>query len=103
MKNVFYLIFLSFLLFAVTDAFSQIRRPGDPRYPGSGRTGGRDPNIDERLRPKEKPKPVSTDALLDSLRKKDENREDSVVYSARYIRYTTIGTLRDSTKVLQLD
>ncbi len=103
MKNALYLIFLSIFLFGGTDIFSQIRRPNNPRYPGNGRTGGTDQNIDERLRPKEKPKPVSTDALLDSMRKKDENREDSVIYTARFIRYTNIGTLRDSTKVLPLD
>ena len=97
MKSVVYVIFLFVFLLAGLDAFSQFGRSGsgNPRSPTrggqNGRQGGNNENIDERLRPKEKPaNPVSTDALLDSLRKKDEARQDSVVFTARYIRYTTL-------------
>ena len=41
--------------------------------------------------------------VLDSLRKKDDERQDSIIYTARYIRYTTLGLLTDSTKTLPLD
>jgi hypothetical protein len=46
---------------------------------------------------------VSDDELLDSLRKKEDNKKDSVVFSARYIRFTMERFLSDSTQTFALD
>lgn len=40
---------------------------------------------------------------LDSLRKKEEQKEDSVVYTAKFIRYTTRQLLDKATQTLQID
>lgn len=40
---------------------------------------------------------------LDSLRDLDENGTDSVVFTSRYIRYTTLGLLKDSTQTIPID
>ena len=42
-------------------------------------------------------------AELDSLRKKEESSEDSVVFDAKYIRYTSLDLLADSTQTIPLD
>ncbi len=43
------------------------------------------------------------DAELDSLRKLDEEGRDTVIFTAKFIRYTTIGLLKDSTQTIPLD
>lgn len=40
---------------------------------------------------------------LDSLRKKTDESSDSVVYTARFIRYTTLGLAKDSIQTFQID
>lgn len=40
---------------------------------------------------------------LDSLRKKEESKRDSVVFSAKYIRYTTYNLTKDSIQTLAID
>ncbi|MFM6954477.1 MAG: hypothetical protein ACKOWL_05785, partial [Sphingobacteriaceae bacterium] len=40
---------------------------------------------------------------LDSLRKREESRKDSVVYTAKYIRFTNLRMLNDSLRTQQLD
>jgi hypothetical protein len=40
---------------------------------------------------------------LDSLRKIDDQRRDTMVITAKYIRYTSIGLLKDSTRTVPLD
>lgn len=40
---------------------------------------------------------------LDSLRKAEESRKDSITYSARHIRYTTAELLKDSTQIFSID
>ena len=42
-------------------------------------------------------------AELDSLRKIEESSEDSVVFDSKYIRYTTLNLLADSTQTIPLD
>jgi hypothetical protein len=44
-----------------------------------------------------------TGAELDSLRKKEENKKDSIVTNSKYIRFTTANRLKDSTYTLPLD
>lgn len=48
--------------------------------------------------------PVLTgDALMDSLRKKEENKHDSVVFNSKFIRVTNERLLTDGTTLLPLD
>ncbi|RYY29794.1 MAG: hypothetical protein EOP41_01945, partial [Sphingobacteriaceae bacterium] len=49
------------------------------------------------------PKPLTDDQLLDTLRKRDEHKSDSVVYNSKFIRITNAGLLNDSTQVIPLD
>ena len=44
-----------------------------------------------------------TSISLDSLRKREESRKDSVVPTAKYIRYTNLAMLKDSIYTLQID
>ncbi|SEO66343.1 putative porin [Mucilaginibacter sp. AW1-7] len=46
---------------------------------------------------------VSDDELLDSLRKKEDNKKDSVIFSAKFIRVTMERFLSDSTQTFALD
>lgn len=43
------------------------------------------------------------EGLLDSLREREESDEDSVVATAKFIRYTNLGLLADSTQTLPID
>lgn len=91
------ILFLFFVLSAGTlSVIAQIRpaqRPGQrPDERPQDRTREREPA----------PEPTG-DALLDSLRKKEEEKQDSVIYTARYIRYTTLDMLKDSTRLMQID
>ncbi len=42
-------------------------------------------------------------AELDSLRKKEEGKADSLVYTSKFIRYTTVNLLKDSTQTHPID
>lgn len=46
---------------------------------------------------------VKDNKELDSLRKREEEGQDSVVFSAKYIRYTTLKLTKDSIQTLALD
>ena len=46
---------------------------------------------------------VSDDELLDSLRKKEDNKRDSIVFSSKFIRVTMERFLSDSTQTFALD
>lgn len=46
---------------------------------------------------------VNDNKLLDSLRKKEESGKDSVIFTARFIRYTTLKLTKDSIQTLPLD
>ena len=48
-------------------------------------------------------KPLTADQLIDTLRKKEQNRKDSVVFSSKFIRVTNERLLNDSTQLLPLD
>ena len=48
---------------------------------------------------KQTPKALS----LDSLRKREESAKDSIVYTAKHIRYTLAGLLKDSIQTIPLD
>ncbi|RZK83117.1 MAG: hypothetical protein EOO92_00305 [Pedobacter sp.] len=46
---------------------------------------------------------VGSNKELDSLRKRDEAGSDSVIFTSKYIRYTTLKLLKDSIQTLALD
>lgn len=46
---------------------------------------------------------VNDNKLLDSLRKKEESGTDSVIFTSRFIRYTTLKLTKDSIQTLPLD
>lgn len=46
---------------------------------------------------------VNQNKELDSLRSKLENSKDSVIFTSRFIRYTTLGLTKDSIQTLALD
>lgn len=48
-------------------------------------------------------KPMTEAEMMDSLRRKEENKHDSVVFSAKFIRVTNERLLSDSTQVLPID
>ncbi len=48
-------------------------------------------------------KPLTDDQLLDTLRKRDEHKGDSVIFTSKFIRITNERLLNDSTQVLPLD
>lgn len=50
-----------------------------------------------------KAKPLTDEQLLDSTRKKLEHKDDSVIFTSKFIRVTNERLLNDSTQVLPLD
>ncbi len=42
-------------------------------------------------------------SALDSARAKEDNKKDSVVFSAKYVRYTNLNTMKQYTKTFQID
>lgn len=46
---------------------------------------------------------IGDNKALDSLRKREDSAKDSVVFTARFIRYTTIKLSKDSIRTLQID
>ncbi len=48
-------------------------------------------------------KPLTDDELLDTLRKRDEHKGDTVIFTSKFIRVTNEKLLNDSTQVLPLD
>lgn len=48
-------------------------------------------------------KPLTDDEVLDTLRKRDEHKGDTVIFTSKYIRVTNEKLLNDSTQVLPLD
>lgn len=46
---------------------------------------------------------VGNNKELDSLRKKEEDKKDSVVFTAKYVRYTTLALTKDSIQFFPID
>lgn len=42
-------------------------------------------------------------SALDSARAKEDSKKDSVVFTARYVRYTTLAMMKQSTRTVQID
>lgn len=81
MKNFFFALFL-FCVLGSNYAFSQIQ----PNNPPRSKTPEKDVN-----------------AELDSLRKLEDEGRDTLIITSKYIRYTTLGLLQDSTQTLPID
>lgn len=86
MKNVLFRLFLFALLFSTIEAAAQRRLPRPTQTP--------------RDRTSTQP---SASAELDSLRKIEDEARDTLIITAKYIRYTNVGLLQDSTQTLPLD
>ncbi|WP_207534981.1 putative porin [Desertivirga arenae] len=74
----YYSLLIGLILTCITSVYAQVR----PANPPTGR---------------------SADKELDSLRKREEEKLDTVIFTAKYIRYTTVGLLKDSTRTVFLD
>lgn len=42
-------------------------------------------------------------SALDSARAKEDNKKDSVVFTAKYVRYTTLAMMKQATRTVQID
>lgn len=85
-------ILLLLMCLSVHSAFAQYGQPTNGRP--------RPLNMRDTVR---KVKEVSDDELLDSLRKKEENKKDSVIFNSKFIRVTNGDLLNDSTQTFAID
>jgi len=93
--KVFKYILLLFICAGAQAAFAQIQR-GNNNYPGSQqRINLRDTGTTQKT--------LTSDQQLDSLRKKQGRKKDSVVFNAKFIRVTSERFLKDSTVLFPLD
>ncbi|QKJ31607.1 putative porin [Mucilaginibacter mali] len=94
-KKIKYLLLLM-VCFFVKPAFAQFTNPNQTQQQ---QQSSMFPDTTTRRQVK----PMTEAEMMDSLRKKEENKHDSVVFSAKFIRITNERLLSDSTQVLQLD
>jgi hypothetical protein len=74
--------------------------PTNPTYPGQQQqrpTFGRDTNLNKPA------KVLTPDEELDSLRKREDHKKDTIIFNSKFIRVTTDALLNDSTQVFKLD
>ncbi|WP_317169997.1 putative porin [Mucilaginibacter inviolabilis] len=90
LRKPFKYILLFLLCTSVHSAFAQYNQTGRPRPL---------PTRDTLKQTRQ----VSDDELLDSLRKKEENKHDSVIYNSKFIRVTNEQLLNDSTQTFAID
>ena len=95
-----YILLLLICVFAQA-AFAQ--STSNPNYPGGSGYPGNGTNQRLNLRDTGVQKNFTTDQLLDSARKKQERKRDTVVFNSKFIRVTNERLLRDSTQLLRLD
>ena len=93
---------LNYILFFVLcvcaqAVMAQSTYPGSQNYPGGSqqRINTRDTGTTQQA--------LTSDQMLDSLRKKQNRRKDSVVYNSKFIRVTSERFLKDSTQLFPLD
>ncbi|MDB5147110.1 MAG: hypothetical protein JWQ57_1130 [Mucilaginibacter sp.] len=84
-------IFLLLMCLSVQAAFAQYGNRTNPR------------NLPTRDTARRQEKQMTDDQLLDSLRRKEENKKDSVVFSSKFIRVTNERLLNDSTQLFPID
>src|SRR6218665_3719843 len=68
------------------------------QYPGQ-----RQPNYMRDTATKAKPQQISDEAMMDTLRKREEEKEDSVVFTSKFIKVSNEFLLNDSTQTFELD
>lgn len=84
-------IFLLLMCLSVHAVFAQYNNPNNRPKPLSTR---------DTIKPTRQ---VSDDEMLDSLRKKEDNKRDSVIFTSKFIRVTNERSLNDSTQTFALD
>jgi hypothetical protein len=92
-----YLLILMFCVFTQAIFAQSSSTYPNGQYGTSG--SGQKPN----LRDTTTQKILTADQELDSLRKKQDKKKDTVVFSSKFIRVTNERLLRDSTQLLRLD
>jgi hypothetical protein len=84
----------------VQQVAAQVTNPQNPAYPGQQQqqrinlrdTTGRNPG-----------KHLTDEQLLDTLRKRQDKKRDTVIFSAKFVRVTNERLLKDSTQMFPLD
>ncbi|RYE06641.1 MAG: hypothetical protein EOP51_34405, partial [Sphingobacteriales bacterium] len=80
-------------------AFAQFPNRGQTnQYPGQ-----RQPNYMRDTTRQGSQKPLTDEQMLDTLRKREEEKEDSVVFTSKFIRVSSERFMSDSTQVFALD
>ncbi len=101
MRNTFKYLF-TFLICAFTQAAFAQYNQANPSQTGFGSSGGSRQSqfSNDTIR---RTVPLTGDELLDTLRKREEARGDSIVLSSKLIKVTNERLLNDSTQVFPLD
>jgi len=92
-------IFILLICLSVQAAFAQYPQPsqqGQPGYTGQPRS-----NFNDTTR-KQAPT-LTTDQEIDTLRKQEEDKRDSVIFTSKFVRVTSEALLRDSTQTFPID
>jgi hypothetical protein len=90
--------YLFLFLFCMTAGLAFAQSPTNPNYPGGIPTR---PNLRDTGR-LNTPR-LTSEQELDSLRKKQEKKRDTVIFNSKFIRVTSERFLRDSTQLFPLD
>lgn len=61
------------------------------------------PPINPRDTMRNPPKPLTDDQAIDTLRKKEASKRDSVIFNSKFIRVTNEALMNDSTQIFKLD
>ena len=85
------------ICFWAAGAYAQIPGQQNPAYPGQQQR----PNLRDTGRTQGKK--LTDDQLIDTLRKRQEGKHDTVVFNSKFIRVTNERLLKDSTQMLLLD
>ncbi|GAA4330637.1 putative porin [Mucilaginibacter gynuensis] len=93
-------ILLLLISLSVQAAFAQFpTRTNNPsQYPGQ-----RQPNYMRDTSTRKAAKQLTDSELIDTLRKREEEKHDSVVFNSKFIKITNVNALNDSTQVFALD
>ena len=94
MLKQFKYIVLLFVCVCAQSVFAQ-QQQTNPQYPNQQGIIYRDTAKTRR--------PLSNDELIDTLRKRQDRKKDSVVFNSKFIRVTAERFLRDSTRLFPLD
>ncbi len=93
-------IFILLLCFGAKVTFGQF----NPQQPsGTGYPGQQQPNLNRMRDTTTAARPLSDDQMIDTLRKRENKKKDTVVFTAKFIKVTNERLLDDSTQVFPLD